>query len=92
MQTENKTAANQDTVMQSLSKFLSDLVFEDEFRNQPEYLTEIFEYILETEIGNDLSLRTKMMSCIKTSKMLAKTLEPFSDEEIEKAGVEIRNT
>ncbi|MEN2398323.1 hypothetical protein GKZ90_0000920 [Flavobacterium sp. MC2016-06] len=90
MQEANKTATNEDSIMQSFAEFLSDLWFEVEFRKHPEYLTEIFEYILETEIGNDLELRNKMMSCIKASKMLAKALEPFSDQEIEKACAVIR--
>jgi hypothetical protein len=77
--------------LQSFAEFLSDLWFEVEFRKHPEYLNEIFEYILETEIGNNLELRTKMLSCIKTSKMLAKALKPFSDDEIEKACAVIKN-
>lgn len=85
MTTEEKTNENQETVMKSLSQFFSDLCFDGEFRNHPEYLTEIFEYLLETESGNSLPLRIKMLSCIRTSKMLAKTLEPFSDKQIETA-------
>ncbi|WP_166921282.1 hypothetical protein [Flavobacterium poyangense] len=72
-------------VMPSVANFLSDLWFEGEFRKQPEQLSEIFEAILQTEIGNNLDLRTKMMNCIRTSKMLTKALDPFSDKQIEKA-------
>jgi hypothetical protein len=84
MQRENQKPTHQD-VMPSMAKFLSDLWFEGEFREQPDHLTEIFKIFLETEMGNNLDLRTKMLSCIKTSTMLAKTLEPFSDKQIEKA-------
>ncbi|HEX8015775.1 MAG TPA: hypothetical protein VF465_11125, partial [Flavobacterium sp.] len=73
----------------SVANFLSNLWFEGEFREQPDYLTEIFQVILENEIGNNLDLRTKMMGCIRTSKMLAKTLEPFSDKQIQKACSEL---
>ncbi|PBJ11479.1 hypothetical protein [Flavobacterium sp. ACN6] len=90
MKIENKTTTDQ-KVMESVSQFLSDICFEGEFKNHPEYLTEIFEYILETEIGNNLDLRTKMLSCIKMSMKLAKTLEPFSDNEIKDAFSVIRN-
>ena len=86
---QTKTVTNHENVMREVSKFLSDLCFEGKFRNHPDYLTEIFDYILETEIGNDFELRIKMLSCIRTSKMLVKTLEPFSDEEIEKVCVEM---
>lgn len=81
---ENQKTSHHD-VMPSVANFLSNLWLEGEFREQPDHLTEIFEALLETEIGNDLSFRTKMIGCIKTSKMLVKALEPFSDRQIEKA-------
>jgi len=84
MTKENQKTSHHD-VMPSVAKFLSALWLEGEFKDQPNYLTEIFEAFLETEMGNDLNLRTKMIGCIKTSKMLAKALEPFSDKQIEKA-------
>ncbi|KIO51023.1 hypothetical protein [Flavobacterium hibernum] len=91
MQTENQTTIQNSDVLLALAKFLSALWLEGDFRNQPDYLAEIFDNILETEIGDDLDLRTKMIGCIKTSKMLAKALEPFSDQEIEKACIAIMN-
>ncbi|KIC01601.1 hypothetical protein OA88_12995 [Flavobacterium sp. JRM] len=85
MQKENHIPLHHDEVMQSVARFLSALWVEGEFRYQPDYLVEIFENILKTEIGNDQELRIKMLSCIKTSKMLVKALESFSDKQIEKA-------
>lgn len=87
---ENQNTSHQD-VMLSVTNFLSELWFEGEFKDQPEYLAEIFDMILETEMGDDLELRTKMMSCIKTSRMLAKALEPFSEQQIEQACNQIMN-
>lgn len=84
MTKENQKTSHHD-VMPAVANFLSFLWMEGEFKYQPEYLNEIFEALLETEMGNDLSLRTKMIGCIKTSKMLAKALEPFSDKQIQKA-------
>lgn len=89
MQIENETSIQNSDVLLAVAKFLSALWLEGDFRNQPVYLAEIFDNILETKIGNDLDLRTKMIGCIKTSKMLVKALEPFSDQEIEKACVAI---
>jgi hypothetical protein len=82
MQKENQKPSHND-VMPSVANFLSSLWFEGEFRDQPKYLIEIFDIILESEIGNTLDIRTKMIGCIKTSQMLAKALEPFSDKQIE---------
>jgi hypothetical protein len=81
---ENEKPTHHD-VMPSMVKLLSDLWFEGDFREQPNYLSEIFKRILETELGDDKELRSKMMECIKTSEMLAETLEPFSDKQIQKA-------
>lgn len=83
--TKENQKPSHDDVMPSVANFLSALWLEGEFRNQPEYLVEIFDMILESEIGNNLDIRTKMIGCIKTSRMLAKALEPFSDKQIEKA-------
>ena len=92
MSKESQSPKDQNNVVTAVAQFLSTLWMEGEFRDQPAYLTEIFEEILKTEIGDDLDLRTKMISCIKTSKMLAKALDPFTDQEIEKASIEMLNT
>ena len=92
MSKESQSPKDQNNVVTAVAQFLSTLWMEGEFRDQPAYLTEIFEEILKTEIGDDLDLRTKMISCIKTSKMLAKALNPFTDQEIEKASIEMLNT
>lgn len=84
MQKENQKPTHHD-VMPAVANFLSFLWMEGEFKYQPEYLNEIFESILATEIGDDQDLRLKMISCIKTSKMLLKALEPFSDQQIAQA-------
>ncbi|OHT46638.1 hypothetical protein [Flavobacterium tructae] len=88
MQRENQKPTQQD-VLPAVAKFLSFLWMEGEFREQPEYLSEIFEAILETEIGDNQHLRTKMISCMKTIKMLTQALDPFSDQQIAQACSEI---
>jgi hypothetical protein len=80
---ENQKASNND-VVPSVVKFLSNEWFEGEFKEQPLYLQEIFELLLETEYGGDLDLRLKMLSCLRTSRNLAQTLAAFTDEEIQK--------
>lgn len=90
MQTENEKTPEPD-VIRAMAKFLSDLWFEDDFRDQPEHLYEIFETILLTEIGDDQDLRIKMVSSIRTSKLLAETIGSFSDTEINNACKKIMN-
>jgi len=89
MKTENENNATQNKIIESVARLVSDLCFDGEFKNHPEYLSEIFEYLLEAEPGNSRELRIKMLSCIRTSKMMAKALESFSDEDIQKACVKM---
>ncbi|RUT69401.1 hypothetical protein D0817_16315 [Flavobacterium cupreum] len=84
MTKENQKASHLD-VMPSVANFVSDVCFEGDFKEQPLYLQEIFELLLDTEYGNNLELRQKMLSCLRTSRSLAETLSPFSDEDIQKA-------
>ncbi|TPG36350.1 hypothetical protein [Flavobacterium pectinovorum] len=90
MTRENQKPSEND-VMQAMAKFLSDLWFEDDFRDQPEHLSEIFETILLTEMGDDQDLRIKMVSSIRTSKLLANAIGSFSDMEINNACKKIMN-
>jgi len=89
--TKENEKTSETAVMTAMAKFLSDLWFEDDFRDQPEHLSEIFETILLTEMGDDQDLRIKMVSSIRTSKMLASALGPFSDTEINNACKKIMN-
>ncbi|MDA6068117.1 hypothetical protein NJT12_00670 [Flavobacterium sp. AC] len=77
--------------MTAMAKFLSDIWFVDEIRDQPEQLAEIFDAILVTETGDYQDLRIKMISCIRTIKTLVQALEPFSDTEIKKAYQKMMN-
>lgn len=90
MQKENEKTSEPD-VITAMAKFLSDLWFVDDFRDHPKYLSEIFETILLTEIGDDQDLRIRMINFIRTSKMLANALGPFSETEINNACKKIMN-
>jgi hypothetical protein len=90
MTRENEKTSEPD-VITAMAKFLSDLWFEDDFRDQPEHLSEIFETILLTEMGDDQDLRIKMVSSIRTSKLLANAIGSFSDMEINNACKKIMN-
>lgn len=84
MKKENQKASNRE-VMRSVAIFVSNLSFDGEFQKQPMYLQEVFELLLNTEFGNDLIVRQKMLSCIKTSRDLVKVLSQYTDKQIQKA-------
>ena len=89
--TKENEKTSETAVITAMAKFLSDLWFEDDFRDQPEHLSEIFETILLTKMGDDQDLRIKMVGSIRTSKLLANALGPFSDTEINNACKQIMN-
>lgn len=89
--TEENQKASKPDVMRAMAEFLSDLWFVEDFRDQPEYLSEIFETILLNEMGDDQDLRIKMVSSIRISKLLANALGSFSDSEINNACRKIMN-
>ncbi len=84
MTKENQKTSNR-AVMRAVAIFVSNLSFDGEFQKQPIYLQEVFEVLLKTEFGNDLILRQKMLSCLKTSRDLVKVLSQFTDKQIQKA-------
>ncbi|KQB41170.1 hypothetical protein [Flavobacterium aquidurense] len=90
MTKENEKTSEPD-VITAMAKFLSDIWYEEDFRDQPEYLSEIFETILLNEMGDDQDLRVKMVSSIRISKLLANALGSFSDSEINNACQKIMN-
>ncbi len=82
------TKENQKThrdVMRSVAIFVSNLSYDGDFQKHPMYLQEVFEVLLNTEFGNDLILRQKMLTCLKTSRDLVKVLSQFTDKQIQKA-------
>jgi hypothetical protein len=85
MQKRENEETTETAVMTAMAKFLSEIWFEEEIREQPEHMCEIFEAILVTQVGDYMDLRIKMINCIRTINKLAEALEPFSDMEIKKA-------
>lgn len=89
MQKENQKPTHRD-VVPSVINFLSDELFEGDYKEQPMYLQEIFELLMHTEFGDDINLRQKILSCLRTSRNLAETLSPFSEKQIQKACVSLK--
>ncbi|MEP6803116.1 MAG: hypothetical protein ABI892_01230 [Flavobacterium sp.] len=90
MKIESEKTSEPD-VITAMAKFLAELWYVEDFRDQPEHLSEIFETILLNEMGDDQDLRMKMVSSIRTSKLLASALGSFSDKEISNACKKILN-
>lgn len=64
MQKENQKPTHRD-VVPSVINFLSDELFEGDYKEQPMYLQEIFELLMHTEFGDDINLRQKNTELFK---------------------------
>ncbi len=71
------------TVIGSLTNFLSSDLLHDEIQNLPHELQEIFDCVLDTEYGNSLQTRRKMLRFKELATAFATSLQPFTEQEIQ---------
>lgn len=86
MQNENvnESTSYQD-VFPALAKFIDDAWFQGEIQDLEKNVQELFELLLDTDYGNSLELRRKMMQAITTIRSFTKVFEPFTPEQVEEA-------
>lgn len=73
------------TVIGSLTNFLSSDLLHDEIQNLPIELQELFDLLLDTDYGNCLQTRRKMLRFKELAASFAKALAPFSEREIQES-------
>lgn len=70
-------------VITAITQFLtSDFLF-DEIQDLPADLQEIFDLVLDTDYGNCLQTRRKMLRLKEIATLFAKTIAPFTELEIQ---------
>lgn len=78
-------ATKKTTVITAITTFfISDLLHE-EIQNLPHELQEIFDLLLDTDYGNCLATRRKMLRIKELTTTFAKTLAPFTEDEIQES-------
>ena len=73
------------TLFFALANFLTSDLLQEEIQNLPYELQEIFDLVLDTDYGNCLATRRKMLRFKELSTAFAKTLAPFSEHEIQES-------
>ena len=73
------------TIFLALANFLTSDLLQEEIQNLPHELQEIFDLLLDTEYGNDLQTRRKMLRFKELATIFSKTLAPFSEQEIQES-------
>jgi hypothetical protein len=71
------------TVIASITNFLSNDLLHEEIQQMPADIQEIFDLLLDTDYGNNLNTRRKMLRFKELTTGFAKALAPFSEQEIQ---------
>lgn len=72
-------------VIMAITDFLTSDLLQEEIQNLPNELQDIFDMVLDTEYGNCLQTRRKMLRFKEITTTFAKTLAPFSEHEIQES-------
>jgi hypothetical protein len=82
MSKENVKAKPAKKVLVAVSKLTQELCFMGGMDELQEEMEEICDRLLESEHGNELHIRLKMLKCKEVIKMVSKTIDQFTFEEI----------
>lgn len=81
----NISNPNKPTVISSIVSFLSNDLLYEEIQQLPLDIQEIFDLLLDTDYGNDLLTRRKMLRFKELTVKFAKSLAPFSEKDIQES-------
>jgi hypothetical protein len=73
------------TVIASITDFLTSDLLQEEIQNLPTELQELFDMLLDTEYGNCLQTRRKMLRIKEITTNFSKALAPFTEHEIQES-------
>lgn len=76
-------ATKKTTVITAITTFFTSDLLHEEIQNLPHELQEIFDMVLDTDYGNCLATRRKMLRLKELATAFANTLEPFTEQEIQ---------
>lgn len=67
----------------AIADFLTSDLLQEEIQNIPTELQELFDMLLDTEYGNCLQTRRKMLRLKEIFTNFSKALAPFTEDEIQ---------
>ena len=70
-------------VLLAITQFLSSDFLQEEIQQLPNDLQNIFDLVLETEAGNSLKTRLKMLRIKELITQSANALAPFSEDQVQ---------
>lgn len=72
-------------VIAAIATFLTSDLLQEEIQNTPNDLQEIFDLVLDTEAGNCLKTRRKMLRLKEMATLFAQSLAPFTEAEVQES-------
>jgi hypothetical protein len=72
-------------VITAIADFLSSDFLQEEIQNLPTELQELFDMVLDTEYGNSLATRRKMLRIKEITTNFAKALALYTEDEIQES-------
>jgi hypothetical protein len=74
-----------------ITNFLTSDLLQEEIQQMPQDLQQIFDLVLDTHYGNSLEIRRKMLRIKEIVTLSAKTLSPFTENQIQQACSDYQN-
>ena len=88
--TKNPKKQTQDPIL-AITQFLSSDLLQEEIQQLPHDLQEIFDLVLDSNYGDTLKTRQKMIRIKELVTLSAKALEPFTEAQIQQRCSEYQN-
>lgn len=80
------------TLTNAIAVFLSNDFLHEEIQQMPDDIQEVFDFLLDTDYGNCLTTRRKMLRLKELTSNFAKSLAPFTEQEIQDSCEIIKTT
>ncbi len=74
---------DKNNIITAITTFLTSDFLQEEIQNLPTELQELFDMLLDTDYGNSLETRRKMLRIKELATTFASALKPFSEQEIQ---------
>lgn len=87
---KNKPQKNQDPIL-AITQFHTSDLLQEEIQQLPNDLQEIFDLVLDTDYGDTIQTRRKMLRIKELITNYAKALEPFTEAQIQKCCCNYQN-
>lgn len=81
---------NQDPIL-AITQFLSSDLLQEEIQQLPHDLQEIFDLVLDSKYGDTLHTRQKMIRIKELVTLYAKSLEPFTENQVQQCCEDYQN-